>query len=126
MKTRAFPVWVGFALVSAVILPTARAEELVRRPATVIRLETKDIANVTYHFVHLQVEPKARTRDAKPWDTMLDIASTKITVVSPSGRRQKATRDALKPGAHVLVSGFEGTFSSASIATEIQVLESKE
>jgi hypothetical protein len=118
--------WLGFSLIGSLILSTANAEELVRRPATVIRLETQTIDNVTYHWVYLRVEPKTRTRDAKPWETKLVATSAKITLVSPTGRRQNATRDALKPGARVLVSGWEGSFSSTPTATEIQVLEPKE
>ena len=111
-------------LIGSLVLSTASAEEFVRRPATVIRLQPETIANVTFQWVYLRVEPKSRTRDAKPRDTKLDTTTTKIAFVSPTGHRRDATRNALKAGAHVLVSGWESV-SSVPTATDIQILETK-
>jgi hypothetical protein len=79
------------------ISPTVSAEELVRRPAIVIRFQPETIGNVTFQWVNLRIQPKTRTRDAKPFEAKLDTASTKIAFVSTTGRRRPATRDDLKP-----------------------------
>ena len=52
----------------------------------------------------------------------LDVTHADIVSVSPSGRRRKVTRGALKPGMNIVVSGYGG-ISSIHRATEIRILE---
>lgn len=128
MKTAASPATaiISIVLVLGGFVPTAAiGEELVRRPATVLRLQPETIGKIQFQWVYLRIEPKARTRDAKPFETRLDTTTTKILSVSSTGRRRELTRDALKPDMRVLVSGWT-SISGVPTATAIHVLEAKQ
>jgi hypothetical protein len=102
--------------------PMLSAEELVRRPATVIRFQPETIGKVTFQWINLRIEPKARTRDAKPFEAKLDTTCTKIVFVSATGRRRPAARVELKPDMRVLVSGWT-SISGVPTATDIQIID---
>jgi len=109
-------------VVVRLLLGTLFAEDLTRRPATVIRLKAETVANYQFQMVYLRIEEKARTRNARPFDVGLDTNACKIVFISPSGHRRAAPRVALKPDMRVLVSGNLGI--SYSVATEILIPES--
>ena len=112
-------------LVTCFLSSTASAFDFVKRPATVMQVwPRKTIENVTLQEAKLRIEEKTRTRDAKPFEAVLDTFSAKIVFVSPTGRRRKAIPDHLKPGMRVVVSGR--TALAGGWAFDIQILEGKE
>ena len=122
VRRRLLPIFAALVPFGAV---EAFAEEWTLRPATVIRIQPQTIGDLQFYWVDFRIEPKTRTRNAKSIEARLDTTSTKIVTVSPSGHRRSVTRDALKPGQRVLLSGYP-SISSASSATAIQILETKE
>ncbi|MDQ3566202.1 MAG: hypothetical protein M3436_19685 [Pseudomonadota bacterium] len=102
---------------------TAIAEIFAKRPATVIGVHREVRNNISYHFIHLRIEPKSRVRP-ESFERRLDIANTKYFSVSPTGRRTKTSLDAIKPGMRVLVSG-RTSISGMDMATEIYITDKK-